>query len=613
MRSARTTWLLLALTLAAGLWIAQVERRADSTERRRERARRLLQFDPARVTRLRIETDAVRLTCRREGGQWMLEEPWRAPARAGAVARILAGLADMPRGEVITAADRRARGTRSEDYGLSRPRARFELSGEGVSLAFLVGASGRLGGLYLRLEGGNDILATDERLLDLLPAAADDLRDRTLMPGSPAALRKLSLKRPGAFLQLARDEAGAWSLRQPFAAPAESERLDALLNALFAVQIATFEREKPGDLAPYGVEDAGEEVAAEYAENGPPPFTLRFGGAVPGVTGVVYAALQPSGAVVTVPADLRRMLSLTPDELRDRRLLPFEPETVTAWQWTAGDRRLSLVRDGQDWRMTEPWQADAHSAAVRAWLNEWRGIRIEDFLPPDDPRAAGAVFDRPAAALSFTTNGVASAATNASAGARILLAGGTAPGQPILARRDQDLLLLPAALPGGLAPDPLRFRSLRMLNLDPREIREISLRMAQQEWTVERAADTDTWTAREPGVRPDSAALDRRCALVRPLVITEWVAASAGPDADFGFDAPAATLTFRLRGESGLSKTLLLGRTTGRGVYAAIRGQDFVALLDERLAARLTAPLYDRPPAPEPAPAPTAGGGGAAP
>jgi hypothetical protein len=88
----------------------------------------------------------MRIECAREQDRWWLTHPLRARADGGAVDRILAGLAELPKGEVITADQLKARGLSPADYGFEPPRAVFTV-GEGPRRwSFRVGRDAPLGG-----------------------------------------------------------------------------------------------------------------------------------------------------------------------------------------------------------------------------------------------------------------------------------------------------------------------------------------------------------------------------------------------------------------------------------------------------------------------------------
>ena len=78
--------------------------------------------------------------------------------------------------------------------------------------------------------------------------------------------------------------------------------------------------------------------------------------------------------------------------------------------------------------------------------------------------------------------------------------------------------------------------------------------------------------------------------------MTNWIAAlpvlrferlDAVRRAAAGFDNPVLRLSIGLAGASGIEKTLLVGGETAGGVYAAVQGQDSVAVIPAAAAEAL--------------------------
>jgi len=114
----RTTIILLLVALGFGSWLFFVDRKGETTKQREEAARKALRIEQARVTGFTFTAGRnLTVTCAKQHDKWRLTAPVAARADAGAVDRLLGGLVDMKRGEVITEQDRAQRNTKLADMG----------------------------------------------------------------------------------------------------------------------------------------------------------------------------------------------------------------------------------------------------------------------------------------------------------------------------------------------------------------------------------------------------------------------------------------------------------------------------------------------------------------
>ena len=202
-----------------------------------------------RISYLRFESTNVVVECAEEDGKWMLIQPVRDRADSAAIDRMLSGLQNLPRGEVITASERESRNLQLSDYGFDLPWAKITLGDNLRRRTILVGRTALLGGsVYIKDESLNDIIATDTNLLQLIPQAAADLRDRVIFHGAPEQVRRLDVHSGSGFFQIARGEQGQWTLQQPISARASPMAVQEMLADLFDLRVEQFVAESRSDL-----------------------------------------------------------------------------------------------------------------------------------------------------------------------------------------------------------------------------------------------------------------------------------------------------------------------------------------------------------------------------
>ena len=602
----KTTILLLVAVLGLGGFIWLVERKADTTERRREAMRRALRIESGSVTGLEFRTDDLQVAAVRRPGGWQLTSPVVARADDGAVERVLETLHDLSRSEIVTRDDMEERDLTPADYGLEDPRARIVLSMATGDRQILIGREAPVGGLlYIKEEGGEDVIVTTTNLLASLPTTAFDLRDRRLFTGLPGDVVRIDLRRPDGFLQVVRGKDYGWRIQKPVEARAAPVAVQGLVDTLFGAKVAEFVAETTAGSALYGLDDPRAQVSL-IAGRGPGEQTLLIGKAVETATNLVYASVIGVDAVYAVSADILEALDVSVDDVRDRRLLTLLAGDIVSVSVVDGERKMELRRavDGT-WNIVEPLKVKADAHRVNLLLGEWTGARVEQFadeaatptsmvLPltvsfavaaataptGSVPMTEGAAYNPVSPAVTFRLN----AAPDPAGLVRVQIDG----------EKGSDLIGSdPLAV---LSTDPLSFRDREVLAVAVENIRSVTIQSSTGLWEIRREGTNEFRVAGDVAAAIDAKALGDVLGQVRAVQALGFLPADPDPDDRRGLANPTGQITIGLSGETGISKTLLIGNNAGETtVYAAIRGQDAAFLLDKEVRDNLLRPLYNLP------------------
>ncbi len=575
----RLTGILALVAALLGLAILFWDKDDDTARARLERARRAFRFDPARVDRLLIETGDLSLECRREGGQWHLVKPIASRADPVAIERLLGALQELPRGDILLpprkAADAYA------PYGLDAPHATLSIVAGAATNRILIGRRTPLGdGVYVRQSNHAGLARLDTSLLDLLPASADALRDRSLLSGVPAAIERLDIRGPAGYLQLARNGGGAWRMYQPFTARADSSVLSALVEKLLSCSVVQFVQDAASDLSPYGLDSQSAVTAVLNTGSGDGSQLLSLGDPLPNDPALVYARLQGENSIYAVPLEVRQALLLRPDDLRDRRIPGIDPNSIRGIRIEEGETVLEFVQNADDsWQIVSPFRAAADGAAVRKLLWSWTDVRLTAFDAP------AATNEPPPSARLIQITGRDPHAPP------VVLRLGPRPQEAGTARiaidGDSGGAVVSPSLLLDFPLDPLLYRSREILSIPAGDIAGLRIVVGGQSVQVDRDPASGQWIPAAPWIDGVLAALS-------PLRAEYLLSIDATADA--GFAAPYLSLTVDLRGQSGLATTLLVGDELSPGGprRAAVRGRDLVFALPPWTVEEL------RPPTKEP-------------
>lgn len=597
-----TTLVLLVSVLLLGGYIALVERRADEQDRRQERARRALRFEPTRVTSVRMATANLQVALEKEAGTWRLSSPVRARADAGEVARILDTLEALVRSEVITGREQREQHLTPGDFGFAQPRARISLRENGRDMTLLVGRDTPLGGnMFLKLETEASIFVASTNLLAILPTSAADLRERQIFMGFPGEVSRLDIKRADGLLQLTRANQGLWRMQKPFTGRAAFAAVQNLLDRLFEVRVVDFVADTIAAASLYGLDEPTAQITLAGARNAGEQV-LRLGRPVEGRTNEVYATLEGTENVFTLPANLLDVVAVKAAELRDRRLLTLPAYDIGFIRSVEGERALSLARaeDGT-WSATEPRPFKVSDQRMQELLSEWSGLRIETFIDNPGTNLAQWGLSPPARRLTFARHPPTPGAdTNAPTldpdeFITVLVAREDQPNRDlVLVKLENEDALFRISREGlaALPMQPLYYRDPQVLTVDPAEVRSLIRMVDGQEQRAERTSPTNEFRA-TAGARLQSAAVSNILAALKNVRAQDFVVEDPEVLDSWGLGDPRATLSIGLSSQGAIGKAIVFGDEAGPdAVFAMVRGQGLVFTLPRTTRDQLLAPLY---------------------
>jgi hypothetical protein len=234
-------------------------------------------------------------------------------------------------------------------------------------LALVVAALGAFVWFY-EIEGGAERAEQAEAAKRLFPDV------------EPEDISSIELRtEDGVTARLEREGEAGWKLVAPLAAPADRFAVDGIASTLAELTPeATFDAPEP--LANYGLEG---EPAVRFRA-GERDFALRLGKTTP-VGGNLYATDAEGKRVVALASWRKNALVKTLEQLRDGRVLDFDPAQVKGITIAGPDGRVVLARVDGGWKVAEPVDAKADADAVEGLLSDLQYLRADEFV--DAPAA----------------------------------------------------------------------------------------------------------------------------------------------------------------------------------------------------------------------------------
>lgn len=608
-----TTWVLLVAVLLLGGYIALVERQDEQQDRRQERARRALRFEPERVTHLRIATTDLQAALEKDGRTWWLTSPVRARANAGEVARILDTLEALVRSEVITGREQREQNLSPQDFGFARPRARISLRENGRDMTLLIGRDTPLGGnLFVKVETEASIFVASSNLLASLPARVDGLRERRVFQGFPGEVSRLDIRRADGLLQLARGDQGVWRMQKPFTGRAAYAAVQDLLDRLFEARVVDFVADTIAAASLYGLDEPTAQVtlAGTRAQG---EQVLRLGRPVEGRTNEVYATLEGTETVFSIPAGILETLAARAPDLRDRRLLTLPAYDIGFIRLNEGEREISLARgDDNRWSAITPQRFKAAEQRLQQALSEWTGLRIETFIDNPGTNLVTWGLAPPARRLTFARRPPAAPdspggdALAPGESVTILVAREEEPNQGLVLVKvegEESLYRVSRDSLAVLPMQPLFYRDPEVLSIPAAEVRSLTWTRSGREQTVERTSPTNGFRAVDQADL-DLDAVSNVLATLQRVTALDFVVEDPEMLDTWGLAEPRATLAIGLSGQGSIGRAIVIGDEAGPDtVFALVRGQNVIFTLKRELYEQLFRPLApETPPFAQPPP-----------
>lgn len=575
-----SNWMLLIGVLLLGGFILLFERGSENSHQQMRRTKTVFAVYPESIERILLERDGVQIECTKTAGIWRLTKPADAPLDSGLVEKMIAGLVRVERGELITAETLRERNLAPSAYGFDAPRARITFKNNRGTFTWLIGRDAPVGkSLYVMPEGGGDIIAAPQTLLNLVPQDPSWIRDRTIFSGEPSAVRGLDLRRTGGFLQLRQPENNGWVLQQPHAGRADKQAVHTLIEKIFSGRITDFVTDKKADLTAYGLEKPAFALTVFMQDER--TQTLLVGKPVPEKPETLYAKRVESDSVFTMPAAWAGELEIDDDLLRSRSVLGLQADRVTAIQLARNEQQVDLVRTNTLWQVVRPVRWDADPEQTTLLLKALAEATVETFV--DEPSAAQT------AQMKTAPWTVALTSDNKTNTLHISASGTN--GLRMVQYNDEPAIYTTAdSIIRDSFADPLFYRSRTVLEVSPTLIQKITMQTGGTERSVQKT-DTGVFAAGQPDRQVSPKALTDIMWALNDLRAERYVDFNPSSLQPYGLDVPQTSLTVALSDTNVIGRIVLVGAKTGDGRFAMIQGQNIVFVVSEETAQTLTREL----------------------
>jgi hypothetical protein len=222
------------------------------------------------------------------------------------------------------------------------------------------------------------------------PAASKTPAAPKLISVDPKQIEGIVLLKPGSdSIELVK-LADSWNIAKPSPMPADQDAVSMLTGSLATLTADRLIDEHPASLNEFGLTTPPLELDVNL--KGGKTTKLLIGSDTPAGTGT-YAKLDGDPKVYTLPSSTKAGFDKTVNDLRDKRLLTFNQDKLTAVALTGKSATFEFGRNAQgDWQITKPKPMRADSLQVDDLIRKLKDAKMDLSSANSDPKAAAAQF-----------------------------------------------------------------------------------------------------------------------------------------------------------------------------------------------------------------------------
>ncbi len=217
-------------------------------------------------------------------------------------------------------------------------------------------------------------------------------------PVETAAVKLLSLpedqiqnidikKRGGEIIKLQRIDS-KWVIAGPEPLRADADAVSSMLSTLSSLSPDRTVEEKAGNPEQYGLAPAAIELYVTDKNN--KTAKLLIGDDTP-VGTAVYAAIAGDARVFALSSYKKNSFDKSTNDLRDKRLMPFDSDKVSSIELTAKKQTIAFGRSKDEWQIVKPKPFRADRSQVEELLRTLRDAKM-DLSGSEDEKKTAAAF-----------------------------------------------------------------------------------------------------------------------------------------------------------------------------------------------------------------------------
>ena len=502
-------------------------------EKGKERENKVFTLTREDLDLIKIDTEhsTIILVKEKDKDRWVMTAPVETEADPGEVESFIALALDTEIGRKL--------GTKSElkdslgDYGLADPKLTVVLGSGDSSEALLIGNVAPSGGeVYAMRKGDDQVFLIDEYAMEDLNKDTTTLRDKTLVAFSPDDIVSLSVSREGTTVTVKKQADGSWLITEPFEFAADEEQIIDILDFVAEEGAVGF---APVDASPaeHGLDPAA--ITLLLVDKDGATSRLFIGKSAG--DGNYWAMREGRPSIFMVPENVKNKLTVSADFIMNRSLFAMSVPDVTSIKVTGPDGAISIVRDGDGWKITRPEAAKGDRNAINLLLGSLREAKLSEIVqkPAKDPGRYG--LDKPTLTVTVTVKEGDKERTSV-----VKLARGAGETSYGYLSSGDFIFSIPTETIADIQPTFLSLKDRSLLSFSTDEVTRVDITVGDTAYTFKKKRGT--WKMTEPErAKVDADSMDALLIAIGDLSYGKVLADKQDALKEWGLDEPRTTIT----------------------------------------------------------------------
>jgi len=397
----KSTLIILAVAIAACVAFYFLDWKKgdkDATKSTTDESKLAFTFQAGDVASITItkpsDPAAPAITLTRQSGTWQISKPLTTLADDATASGLAQALADARIASTQPGAP-----DRLKVYGLDPAELAIEFQLQnGAKHTVQLGKKDFVGtSVYSKIDQNADVALLPESLEGLASKSVEDLRDRTVLHAHADQITAFNLKNSSGDI-VATKAGKDWKLLKPSAALADPSTVEELLGAVTGGKMVSVASETPENLAKYGLTSPAITLTTTDAKG--ISSTLIVGKKD---TEGYFARETSLPPIFRISDDLQKKLSENFGDLRDKKIVHFDPSTITHVDVHNANGAFALTQKGQDqWAFDAPPELKGKSGAPDQLFTRLDQARADEIIDSPSP-AILAKLAKPAFEATLTT------------------------------------------------------------------------------------------------------------------------------------------------------------------------------------------------------------------
>ena len=218
---------------------------------------------------------------------------------------------------------------------------------------------------------------------------------------APDAIEQITVRSENGDATTLTKGGDAWQIVSPVAANADATATIEMTRALANLEIRDVVDENPTNLEQYGLDPPRLEVVLKTSGDAM-SRRLLIGDKTPAGENL-YAKLASETRVLLIAASIDATFNKTTWSLRDRRVLPIDRVGVDSLEVTGPGGKVVLVRQDQEWHLTQPLRMRADLGVVSDLVARLTSAEMQSLLAPDAAQLSRCGLEKPIHVVTLGT------------------------------------------------------------------------------------------------------------------------------------------------------------------------------------------------------------------